>query len=908
MRVHLITNLFAPDELAGAALYTDMATYLRERGHDVRVTTTFSYYPAWAVKPGDAGIKQRDETHGGIPVRRIKMYIPSRVTGASRLMSDFSFLFSLLRRGTYRDWKPEVVVTASPMLSQCIAQRFLHVGQGVPRFIVVQDFVVDAALELGILKMPFIATFLNGLQRWALRSAQTLSTISPLMLEKLKSKIGPDRRLVLIPNWIHQSLQSEIDRQLAQAPLREANVLVYSGNFGRKQGLPDFLDQFRAASDAALKWNLEIYGDGAEKEELASAIAANPAVKLGAVQDEPSYVGTLLRASACLVTQRPGVGANFLPSKLLPALATGTPVLAVCDPDSPLGREITESGCGEVIRPGDTAALLETLERWGDKPELLLEMSRRARKRAALYERGLVLGKYESELKALAEPLVPGLPQRKIATVAGARQDGAVASEENSTKPLCYLRKRLQRALIAVLMVVGTSSIAFQIVRAQLVDASPASPQGETNSPAVQDITDQSNDTSAGSRQMLPNSPAINPAVQDINHPSNNTSEGLSQGVPNSPAVEDITNQTGLSDNFWRLGSPLHFGLIVGETYDDNVFISPKKTSSFLTHICPSIDFQKGDQTAPNMNYLNLYFAPTIYLYQDLTNKNRIDYNADIYYQYSWTRLTLSFEQQYQHLTDANLDVGTLVSRDIYTTKLSANYFYNDDLTLFGTATQQVNNYPGLTINEWDIDSYALYQVAPKLLLGAGPRFCFLDITGAPNETHQDFLFRLKYIPDRRFTVGFDGGVEYLQYQDNTPSRLLPIFDCNATYSPKEGTWLYASAGRTTLNSYDFRGDTVAYTSLQAGVSQRFHQDINFTLTAGYNISDYEAVSGQISGQSGNGPRRKDDYCFVKGGVEWDPNVWFKVETSYQWSEDHSTFAQNSFNDNQIDIQSSIKF
>jgi colanic acid biosynthesis glycosyl transferase WcaI len=401
MRIHLITNLFAPDELAGAALYTDMAAYLRERGHDLRVTTTFAYYPAWSVAPADKGVNLRDEIHGSIQVRRIKMYIPRRVTGVSRLLSDFSFLLSLLRWGTWKEWRPEVVVTASPMLSQCVAQRFLYPGKEIPRLIIIQDFVVDAALELGILRLPLIATLLNAMQRWALRSAQTLSTISPLMLEKLRNKIGPDRRAVFIPNWIHQSLQNEIDRQLSVAPSRSENVLIYSGNFGRKQGLPDFLDQFRTASNSILKWNLEIYGGGAEKNELASAITANPSVKLGGVQDERAYVGNLLRASACLVTQRPGVGANFLPSKLLPALATGTPVLAVCDPDSPLGKEVAESGCGEVTRPGDSAALHRVLRKWQEHPDYIAEMSRQARKRAALYQRDFVLGRYETELEML---------------------------------------------------------------------------------------------------------------------------------------------------------------------------------------------------------------------------------------------------------------------------------------------------------------------------------------------------------------------------------------------------------------------------------------------------------------------------------------------------------------------------
>lgn len=43
--------------------------------------------------------------------------------------------------------------------------------------------------------------------------------------------------------------------------------------------------------------------------------------------------------------------ANFLPSKLLPALATGTLLLAVCDFKSPLDKEVLDGGFGGVIAP-----------------------------------------------------------------------------------------------------------------------------------------------------------------------------------------------------------------------------------------------------------------------------------------------------------------------------------------------------------------------------------------------------------------------------------------------------------------------------------------------------------------------------------------------------------------------------
>jgi colanic acid biosynthesis glycosyl transferase WcaI len=162
MRIHLISNLYSPDELAGASLFTDLAYYLRDAGHDVRVTTTFSYYPSWRLKDEDRGVPLREEVVGEIPVRRVSMYVPSKPTGLGRMRSDLSFFAGLLRAGKFPDWRPDVIVTALPMLSQCLVQRFQHIFRRIPRLIIVQDFAVDAALELGILRLPGVAWILRG--------------------------------------------------------------------------------------------------------------------------------------------------------------------------------------------------------------------------------------------------------------------------------------------------------------------------------------------------------------------------------------------------------------------------------------------------------------------------------------------------------------------------------------------------------------------------------------------------------------------------------------------------------------------------------------------------------------------------------------------------------------------------
>jgi colanic acid biosynthesis glycosyl transferase WcaI len=401
MKIHLVSNLFSPDELAGASLYTDLAYYLRDAGHEVRVTTTFSYYPAWRLRKEDEGISVRDEELGGIPVRRVSMFVPARPTGLGRMRSDLSFFTSLLRFGKFPGWQPDVVLTALPMLSQCLVQRFQYLFRNVPRLIIVQDFAVEAALELGILRFPGAALILRGIQRWALRSASTITTISPLMLEKLQQQIGSGRRTLMVPNWIHKSLQDEINAQNESPPARLPSTLFYSGNLGVKQGLPDFLTQFSASTGVASGWNIEICGGGAEKDRLMEMLDTQQGIALGPVLDEQTYVSRLLSSTACLITQRPGIGANFLPSKLLPALATATPVLAVCDRSSPLANEVIEGRFGLVVAPGSPEALSESLQMLRS-PELLAEFSANAKARAAVYHREHVLNIFAQELNQLA--------------------------------------------------------------------------------------------------------------------------------------------------------------------------------------------------------------------------------------------------------------------------------------------------------------------------------------------------------------------------------------------------------------------------------------------------------------------------------------------------------------------------
>jgi colanic acid biosynthesis glycosyl transferase WcaI len=213
----------------------------------------------------------------------------------------------------------------------------------------------------------------------------------------LKSKVGADRRLVYIPNWIHRSLEQEIEKQSKQYA-KESSRLFYSGNVGVKQGLSDFINTFKMTDTS---WELRINGGGAEIERLRNETGNLKNIFIGPVLEEQEYVAALLQSSACLITQKPGVGANFLPSKLLPALASGTPVLAVCEENTPLAKEVNAGKFGVVTPPGDTKALKAVLQRWSENPAELVQMGEQAKVYGRNFSRVTILSLYESEMLRL---------------------------------------------------------------------------------------------------------------------------------------------------------------------------------------------------------------------------------------------------------------------------------------------------------------------------------------------------------------------------------------------------------------------------------------------------------------------------------------------------------------------------
>ncbi|MDM8549005.1 hypothetical protein QUF72_02960 [Desulfobacterales bacterium HSG2] len=103
-------------------------------------------------------------------------------------------------------------------------------------------------------------------------------------------------------------------------------------------------------------------------------------------------------ADLFVITEKYGSGGSFIPSKLIPGIRSGTPVLAICDDTSPLGQEM------EQIKPGPRFSwsqlpqmtdLISSLPENTDYPT----WQKNAVARSAFYDRDNIISQFETMLR-----------------------------------------------------------------------------------------------------------------------------------------------------------------------------------------------------------------------------------------------------------------------------------------------------------------------------------------------------------------------------------------------------------------------------------------------------------------------------------------------------------------------------
>lgn len=434
MKILLYGLNYSP-EVIGIGKYTgELARYLAAQGHDVRVVTAPPYYPNWQVPQGYFAHRYTTEQVDGVAVWRCPLWVPGKVTGVTRIVHHLSFAVSSLPvMVRHLFWRPDAVWVVAPSL-MCTPTAWLMARLSRAKaWLHVQDFELDAAFSLGILKNRLLKTTALWLESFVLRRFDVVSTISQNMRKLLRSKGVAAEATEMLPNWVdisHIGLPRDHARvaDLRQALGIEASALVclYSGNMGAKQGLEILADVARLCSQSvnpvAQQLVFLFCGNGAGRDTMAQACQGLSQVRFLDLQPLEVLPSLLALADIHLLPQRADAADLVMPSKLTGMLASGRPVVATAHAGTELAAVVSgelsaisadapAAPLGCVVPPEDAAAMAQALLQLAADPAGRKAMGTAARHFAETHlDQAAVLARFAAQLKAVVQGRGRALP------------------------------------------------------------------------------------------------------------------------------------------------------------------------------------------------------------------------------------------------------------------------------------------------------------------------------------------------------------------------------------------------------------------------------------------------------------------------------------------------------------------
>lgn len=404
MKLLLYGLNYAPEPVGIGKYSGELAEWLAGRGHEVRVITAPPYFPQWRAVAN----RYRREQRRGVAIWRCPLWVPRRPSGLSRLIHLASFaLSSLPVLLGQQKWRPDVVLTVAPAFFCAPGALLLGklCGEATTTWLHIQDFELDAAFELGMLKGRWIRRLAENWERSTLQGFSQVSTISEAMRQRAIAKGVKPKNSCLLPNWVDlQEIEPEGEVQKVNNPYRKeldigegTLVLLYSGSMNKKQGLDILASAIKELVDMPqLLWLFA--GEGPSKAELISSTAKFKNVKILPLQPTDKMNKWLNLADVHLIPQKAKAADLVLPSKLLGILASGRPLVASSPSGSELG--LLAELAGIRVEPGDDKAFAKAVRQLVCDGDLRERLGAKGRSIAESYFGSeSVLKKLESELK-----------------------------------------------------------------------------------------------------------------------------------------------------------------------------------------------------------------------------------------------------------------------------------------------------------------------------------------------------------------------------------------------------------------------------------------------------------------------------------------------------------------------------
>ena len=345
----------------GHSISMDLLRELHKKGHDI-------YIVAGLPKQDDRDTFLTEEA--GCKILRVRIGGNKKANlitkGITTVMLPKRYVRAVKKY--YSDVKFDLVLYPTPPITHCDTVKFIKKRDGARSYLLLKDIFPQNAVDIGMMKKGGVTGFLYKHFRKKEKKLYAISDRIGCMSQANVDYVlkhnpeVPASKVEVCPNSIEvQDMSVTPEERVAIREKygipQDKKVFVYGGNLGRPQGIPFLMDCLKNQADNADAYFL-IVGDGTEYNKLEKFFLENPAENRKLLKKLPKEDYDKMVA-AC------DMGMIFLdhrftipnfPSRLLSYMQAKIPVLACTDPNTAVGKVITEGGFGWWCESNSTEA------------------------------------------------------------------------------------------------------------------------------------------------------------------------------------------------------------------------------------------------------------------------------------------------------------------------------------------------------------------------------------------------------------------------------------------------------------------------------------------------------------------------------------------------------------------------
>jgi putative beta-barrel porin BBP2 len=361
--------------------------------------------------------------------------------------------------------------------------------------------------------------------------------------------------------------------------------------------------------------------------------------------------------------------------------------------------------------------------------------------------------------------------------------------------------------------------------------------------------------------------------------------------VPSYGGKKNVIEEA--TQKLWRL----IFTIQGGVYWDSNIFLSQNHpVGDTVIQLAGGFSFEIGDYRSQTNNFLTLKYLATGYIYTGRPEENGVDQQVVFHGQYRWDRLTLQSNVAFSYLDGPDRLAGTFTTQYLVDGLVRALYDYSDKTQLHAEFEQITDIYPSqLSSYEYIGRVGADYLITPKIKIGVEGDVGDLQIEHSGDMFYGEGRLRVAYQLTQKLTFLASGGFEVAHFSQNDDTKVLPVFDLSAQWTPFVGTTFGLSAFRKIFASPVEVGNVFTATGVQATVSQTFFQRLSAAVFVGYENDQYKAAGSNAVATS-----RADNYVYVRPNLTYSIGGWCNIVLYYQFNHNDSNLNGASFTDHRI--------